>query len=133
MPLFFILSFFVIYSSRQNRLKPVGNLPPPPIFLYRVNLSLSLATTFHQGAFGVDLNLTASNISLSFSIFFLFFLFFIFCFFFPTFLPTTSSSNIPNFYFFRIFFADFCTEKQPPLLDAVSFLVQFFLSIFYAY
>ena len=49
-----------------------------PIFLYRANLSLSLATTFCQGAFGADLNLTASNLSLSFSIFFLFFLFFIF-------------------------------------------------------
>lgn len=92
-----------------------------PIFLYRANLSLSLAITFHQGAFGVDLNLTASNLSLSFSIFCsLFFLLFL-----SHSLPTPSLSNIPNFYFFRIFFADF-HKKQHPLLDAVRFLVQFF-------
>lgn len=53
------------------------------IFLYRANLSLSLAITFHQGAFGADLNLTASNLSLSFSIFFLFFVLYFFAFSFP--------------------------------------------------
>lgn len=78
------------------------------IFLYRANLSLSLATTFRQGAFGACLNLMAFNISLSFSIFFLFFLFFIFLVFlllsvFLAFFPHSLSSNIPNFYFFRIF------------------------------
>lgn len=102
------------------------------IFLYRANLSLSLAITFHQGAFGADLNLTASNISLSFSI--SFFLFFIFCFLLPIFHLAPSSSNIPNFYFFRIFLRISAQKKQHPLLDAVSFLfLRFLYKRFYAY
>lgn len=89
-----------------------------PIFLYRANFSLLFAITFHQGAFGAGLNLMASNLSLSFSISFFFV------------LLTPSSSNIPNFYF-SVFFCGFLHEKQNPLLDAVSFLVQFFFLAFF--
>ena len=145
---------------RQNRLKPAGMKltcktydryrPPlagnlsPCIFSYKPH-SLPSANNLLPGLTGQACdNFSSRRLrrrpqSYGFQPFAFFFYFLsIFCsLFFLLFLshslPTPSSSNIPNFYFFRIFFADFCTKKQHPLLDAVSFLVQFFLSIFYAY
>ena len=66
-----------------------------------------------------------------FSFYFLFFIFFAFSFPFstyPFFIQYT------EFLFFPYFFADFCTKKQHPLLDAVSFLfLRFLYKRFYAY
>lgn len=89
------------------------------IFLYRANLSLSLAITFHQGAFGADLNLTASNISLSFSI--SFFLFFIFLLFAPHIPSRPFFIQYTEFLFFPYFFADFCTKKTASITGCCKF------------
>jgi hypothetical protein len=120
------------YQHLPFRHQPASNLSPPT-FLYRANLSLSLAITFHQGAFGADLNLTASNLSLSFSIFFLFFVLYFFYFFFSIlYLPILHP--IYRIFIFSVFFCGFLHKKQHPLLDAVSFLfLRFLYKRFYAY
>ena len=109
-----------IFSYKPHSIPSANNLPPgltgqqspaAPIFLYRANLSLLLATTFRQGAFGAGLNLMASNLSLSF------FLFLSFCslFFllFPHHVPPYPFFiQYTEFLFFPYFFTDFCTKNS---------------------
>lgn len=108
-----------IFSYKPHNSLPINTLlsdltgpysPARLIFSYRANLSLSLAITFHRGAFGVDLNLTASNLSLSLSIFFLFFILYFFAFSFP-FSTYHLLYPIYRIFIFSVFFCGFLHEK----------------------
>lgn len=99
-------------------------------FAYRSKLPLSSVEKMTQASQSPPTNnlppgLTGQRSSgqQSYALFFFFFLFLAFHF-------SPSFSNIPNFYFLRIFLRIYVRKKQHPLLDAVSFLVQFFLGIF---
>ena len=83
-----------------------------PIFPYRANHSLSPAITFR-----IDNSFSASL-----------------SFFFSPHSTSPLLHPIYRIFIFSVFFLRISAQKkQHPLLDAVSFLVQFFLSIFYAY
>ena len=160
MPLFFILSFFV-YVCRQNRLKPAGMKltcktydryrPPlagnlsPCIFSYKPH-SLPSANNLLPGLTGQACDNFSSRrlrrrpqpYGFQPFAFFFYFLSIFFVLYFLLFLPHFSTYHFfiqyTEFLFFPYFFADFCTKKQHPLLDAVSFLfLRFLYKRFYAY
>lgn len=106
--------------TQASQSPPTNNLPPS-LTGQRSSGQLSLQSTTLSGCQHIQFrHQPASSLTLSSSFFFLFLAF--------HFSP--SFSNIPNFYFFSIFLRIYVRKKQHPLLDAVSFLVQFFLGIF---
>lgn len=97
--------------TQASQSPPTNNLPPG-LTGQRSSGQLSLQSTTLSGCQHLQFrHQSASSLTLSFSFFFLFLAF--------HFSP--SFSNIPNFYFLRIFFADLCTKKTASATGCCKF------------